>query len=132
MRPTEIRYVSDTSGVCWQRISDLFEAVGWEKSHPEDLEQAFRKSTYVRVAYHQDKIVGVGRTVDDGKYYGMIVDLVVDPAYQGRGIDSTILQQLREEMAGFRIVSLRAARGKHDFYLKHGWKKSESAFHWPG
>lgn len=132
MGPMEIRYASDVSGVCWQRISELFQAVGWEESHPQDLEQAFGRSTYVRVAYDQDKIVGVGRTVDDGKYYGMIVDLVVDPAYQGRGIGSTMLQQLRVEMAGFRVVSLRAAKGKHGFYLKHGWKKSRSAFHWPG
>jgi GNAT superfamily N-acetyltransferase len=97
-----------------------------------DLRQAFEKSTYVRIAYDQDKIVGAGRTVDDGKYYGMIVDLVVDPDYQGQGIGSTILHQLREEMAGFRVIGLRAASGKRDFYLKHGWKKSESAFHWPG
>ena len=127
-----IRYENEVSGVSWERVSELFEAVGWDKSPPENLKQAFEKSTYVRIAYHQDKIVGVGRTVDDGKYYGMIVDLVVEPDYQERGIGSTILEQLRDEMAGFRIISLRAAKGKHGFYLKRGWKKSNSAFHWPG
>ena len=127
----DIDYRSDISEVPWERISELIEAVGWPHRPPRDLKQAFEKSTYVRVAYHQDQIVGFGRTADDGKYYGMVVDLVVSPDFQGRGIGSTILRQLREEMAGFSIVSLVAAPGKKDFYLKRGWKQSTSAFHWP-
>ena len=108
----------------------MFEIVGWGKRPAEDLKRAFEKSTHVRIAYHQEMIVGVGRTVDDGKYYGMVVDLAVDPDYQRKRIGSAILEQLREEMVGFWIISLRAAEGKHDFYLKRGWKRSKSAFHW--
>ena len=107
------------------------EALRWPQRPTGDLKQVFEKSTYIRIAYHRDNIAGFGRTVDDGKYYGMIVDLVVDPDYQGRGIGSTILRQLREEMMGFYNISLTAAQGKQDFYLKRGWKKSSSAFHWP-
>ncbi len=128
----EILYKNKDSGVCWERVSELFEAVGWGRRSPGDLKQAFEKSTYVRIAYHRERIVGVGRTVDDGRYYGMIVDLVVDPDYQRKGIGSTILEQLREEMAGFLIISLTAAPDKYRFYLERGWKRSKSAFHWPG
>ena len=60
----------------------------------------------------------------------MIVDLGVGPVYQGKGIGSTILQQLREEMMDFYIICLTAAPGKPNFYQKRGWKKSGSAFHW--
>ena len=125
-----IDYRSDISQVSWERISELIEAVGWPYRPPGDLQQAFGKSTYVRIAYHQDQIVGFGRTADDGKYYGMIVDLVVAPDFRGRGIGSTILRRLREEMRGFCIISVVAAPGKGDFYLRQGWKQSTSAFHW--
>ena len=106
------------------------EAVGWDQRRPKELRLAFKKSTYVRIAYDGDRIFGIGRTVDDGKSYGMIVDLVVDPDFQNRGIGSKILQELREEMKGYKIISLRSAPGKHDFYLRQGWKKSHSAFSW--
>jgi aralkylamine N-acetyltransferase len=124
-----IQYQADLNGVSWNRISELMEAVGWDQRCPEELRQAFGKSTYVRIAYDGNKIIGFGRTVDDGRYYGMIVDLVVDPEFQGRGIGSKILRELQEEMTGYKIISLRAAPGMQDFYLKQGWKKSKSAFH---
>lgn len=126
----DIRIIDDLSGVCWKRISELIKAVGWPQRSPEDLKNAFEKSTYIRIAYNQDTIVGFGRTVDDDKYYGMIVDLVVAPDFQGKGIGSIILQELKDEMKGFYIIGLMAAPGKHDFYHKQGWKKSNSAFHW--
>ena len=108
------------------------ETVGWDHRLPGDLRTAFEKSTHVRIAYYEDIIVGFGRTVDDGRYYGMIVDLVVDPDFQGGGIGSIMLRELREEMRGYKIVSLRAAPGKQNFYLKRGWRKSNSAFSWKG
>jgi aralkylamine N-acetyltransferase len=125
-----ITYQADLGGVCWRKISELMEDVGWDQRQPEELRLAFERSTYVRIAYDRDRIVGFGRTVDDGKYYGMIVDLVVDPDFQGRGIGSKILRELQEEMQGYKIISLRAAPGKQDFYLKQGWKKSNAAFSW--
>jgi len=127
-----IHLENSSSGICWQRISELIKIVGWPNRTPAELKQAFEKSSYVRIAYHKAKIVGFGRTADDGKYYGMIVDLVVDPAFQGNGIGSTILRELKDEMKGYYIICLTAAPGKMDFYLKYGWKKSDSAFHWPG
>ena len=98
-----IEYHADLRGVSWKRISELMEAVGWDQRQPEELRLAFKKSTYLRIAYDRDRIVGFGRTVDDGKYYGMIVDLVVDPDFQGRGIGSKILRELQEEMQGYKI-----------------------------
>ena len=128
----EIRYETGITDVCWQRVAALIEAVGWPRRPAKALRKAFSNSSCVRLAYHQDKIIGFGRTADDGMYYGMVVDLVVDPEYQRRGIGSEILRQLREEMdnQGFYIMTLVAAPGKEEFYLKQGWIHSKTSFHW--
>jgi GNAT superfamily N-acetyltransferase len=125
----EIRVTLD--GVQWERVSELFELVGWGKRDPLNVSQAFAKSTFVRFAYDGPKLVGFGRTVDDGRYYGLVADLVVDPQYQGRGIGSAMLKQLRDEMAGFEFRTLTAAPGKSEFYVGQGWKRQSSAFIWP-
>ena len=127
----DIRFINNLYGICWHRVSELIVSVGWPYRNPAELKQAFAKSSYIRFAYHNDNLVGFGRTVDDGKYYGMIVDLIVDPAFQGQGIGSTILCDLKAEMKGYYIISLTAAPEKLDFYHNQGWKKSNSAFHWP-
>jgi len=127
----EIHYTTSTEGVTWERVSEVFAAVGWGKRDPAELRQAFERSSFVRFAYDGDKIVGFGRTMDDGRFYGLIVDLVVDPVYQGKGIGSRILRELREAMSGYIFVTLTAAPGKHQFYVKQGWKRQTSAFIWP-
>lgn len=96
-----------------------------------ELRQSFQRSTYVRIAYDNEKIVGFGRTVDDGRYYALIVDLVVDPKYQRKGIATTILKELRDDLDGYVFTSLTATIGKESFYRKQGWKKQTSAFFWP-
>lgn len=126
-----IRYVANLDGVVWERISEIFDAVGWGRRNPTNLQQAFQKSTCVRIAYENEKIVGFGRTVDDGQYYALIVDLLVDPEYQRQGIGTAILQGLKDDLDGYVFTSLTATIGKEAFYQKQGWKEQTSAFFWP-
>lgn len=126
-----ITYSSNLDGVSWPEMAGIFVAVGWGDREPEKIERAFRRSSFVRVAWAGEKIAGFGRTFDDGEFYGSICDLVVAPEYQGRGIGSRILRELREAMRDFRFATLTAAPGKDGFYLKEGWKRQSSAFIWP-
>ncbi len=127
----EIRYSSNIENITWEEIVNLFKAVGWSPRLPDEIEKAFRKSTYVILAYSGNKIVGFGRTVDDGKYYALIVDLVVDPEYQGRGIGTRILNELKDALKGYVFTTLTAAPGKDGFYVQQGWLRQKSAFIWP-
>lgn len=127
----EVTFSCARDGVNWQRLAEIFEQVGWGKLQPEKIEKAFRRSSFVRFAWSEEKLVGFGRTFDDGEFYGTICDLVVAPDYQGRGIGKRILRELQTEMKVFAFMTLTAAPGKHDFYLKEGWKRQSSAFIWP-
>jgi len=127
----EIRYSSNIENIAWGEIVNLFHAVGWTPRLPDEIEKAFRKSTYAIIAYSDNKIVGFGRTVDDGKYYALIVDLVVDPKYQGLGIGTQILKELREALKDYIFTNLTAAPGKDGFYIQQGWLRQKSAYIWP-
>jgi aralkylamine N-acetyltransferase len=72
--------------------------------------------------------VGVGRTLDDGRYYALIVDLAIVPEFQGQGIGSRILAELKDEFSDYLFVTLTAAVGKEEFYSKQGWAHQKSAF----
>ena len=96
-----------------------------------ELKESFQKSSYVRIAYENEKLVGFGRTVDDGRYYALIVDLLVDPEYQRKGIGTAILKELKDDLDGYIFTSLTATIGKESFYQKQGWKEQMSAFFWP-
>lgn len=68
-------------------------------------------------------IIGMGRLIGDGMYY-MMVDIIVEPDYQGKGIGSNIVHKLIEyvhketPVGGRSSIQLIAEKGKEGFYEK--------------
>jgi GNAT superfamily N-acetyltransferase len=126
-----IEFNSNLETVNWQRASELFSLVDWGFRKPEEIQAAFAKSSFIRFAYSDNVLVGFGRTVDDGKYYALIVDLVIHPDFQKKGIGSSILLYLKNSLEKYAFTTLTSAPGKEAFYEKQGWKKQITSFIWP-
>jgi aralkylamine N-acetyltransferase len=125
-----IYYTNSTENINWENVINIFNAVGWQERPAENVKLAFTRSSFVRFAYIDDELAGVGRTVDDGYYYGWIVDLAVLPKHQGKGIGTKILGELERDLQPFLTTMLTAAPGKGGFYEKLGWHKQKSAYIW--
>jgi len=126
-----IRYKSNIEEIDWSQIAGLFASVGWGVRSVESVQKSFQNSSFVRIAFNEDQIIGVGRTVDDGAYYGWVVDLAVLPQFQGNGIGGFILSELENDLKPFITTMLTAAPGKSKFYEKAGWLKQSSAYIFP-
>jgi predicted N-acetyltransferase YhbS len=61
----------------------------------------------------------------------MLVDVVVKPGRQQAGLGREIVTYLREKLDGYKFITLTAAPGKDEFYLKLGWLRQASAMIWP-
>ena len=74
-----------------------------------------------------NRTIAMGRLIGDGIYY-LIVDIVVNPEFQGNGIGSKIIDMLlayvddRTPIGGRSSVQLIAEQGKEEFYIKKGFK----------
>ncbi len=105
----------------------LRESVAWLNFSREQTEKALNNSLYTVVAEDDGKVVGMGRMTGDGLYY-LIVDIVVQPDHQKKGIGSAIIDMMidyvdRETPIGGRSsVQLTAEKGKETFYEKKGFK----------
>jgi GNAT superfamily N-acetyltransferase len=104
-------------------VADLFASVGWGGREPDDVRVAFSRSTFKAFAYDGEELVGLGRAIDDGKFYATIVDVVVQPAYQRRGVGRAIVEDLQSRLSGFLLVTLTAAPEVQPFYARLGWRK---------
>jgi aralkylamine N-acetyltransferase len=118
-----IHMQTNDSGVSWIDVANLFQAVGWGECEPDDLRAAFGKSTYKCFAFDDERLVGFGRTIDDGKYMATVVDMIVHPDYHRRGIGHEIMQNLQSRLKGFLYVTLTAMADVQPFYTKLGWRK---------
>src|ERR1051325_7868418 len=126
-----IRIQTNDSGISWLDVATLFQSVGWGQREPDDLRAAFTKSTFMCFALDGERLVGFGRTIDDGKYMATVVDMIVHPDYQGRGIGRQILHNLQSRLTGFLYVTLTAAPDAMHFYEKLGWRKMTTGMIFP-
>ena len=118
-----IHLQTNDSGICWNESASLFTAVGWGAREPDHLRDAFARSKFKCFALEGARLVVFGRTIDDGRYYATVVDMIVHPDYQTQGIGSQIMQNLQNAMQGFLIITLTAAPEVQPFYNRLGWRK---------
>jgi GNAT superfamily N-acetyltransferase len=102
----------------------LFAAAGWRtRASAERIAGALEAAWHSVVAFEGDRLVGMGHTISDGVIHALVVDVIVDPEWQGRGIGREIMRRLiaRCDEAGIESIQLFAATGKSPFYEKLGF-----------
>ena len=102
-------------------------SVGWNNFSEEQMRGAVNNSLYTVTVTEKEQTVAMGRLIGDGMYF-LVVDIVVRPEYQGRGIGSQMIDRLLEfvteqtPVGGRSSVQLIAEKGKEEFYIKKGFK----------
>ena len=84
-----------------------------------------RKTSYYFISVRQnEKLIGCGRIISDGHIHALIVDMIILPEYQGRGIGKKILEMLVSHCREKGIIDIRlfSAKNKAGFYLKNNFK----------
>ena len=105
----------------------LRESVNWNNFFKEQTEKCLKNTLYSIEVIDDNTIIGMGRLIGDGMYY-MMVDIIVEPSYQGKGIGSNIVNKLIEyvyketPVGGRSSIQLIAEKGKESFYAKLGFK----------
>lgn len=123
--------------LCCEDYCRLRKSVGWTNFSKEQAQTALSNSLYTVAVFENSRAVGMGRLIGDGIYL-IIVDIVVDPAYQGKGIGSKIVSMLIEYATkelpdgGRTSIQLISEKGKEPFYEKQGFKRIPNDFCGPG
>jgi len=112
---------------------ELFNTTGWNDEYQFnrlDLRNAIDNSWSAISAYHKEKLVGFGRVISDGIHHAFIVDMIIHPEYQRKGIGGLILEKLLKKCKNYNIrdIQLFSAEDKFKFYERYNFKKrSENA-----
>ncbi|MCP4418001.1 MAG: GNAT family N-acetyltransferase [Chloroflexi bacterium] len=106
----------------------LFDSTGWNAGYKftiEELNVAIENSWHSISAYMGESLIGYGRIISDGIHHALIVDLIISPEYQGKGIGSALLRRLLKKCTENKIrdIQLFAAKDKYKFYEKFGFEK---------
>ncbi|MFA6514376.1 MAG: GNAT family N-acetyltransferase [Patescibacteria group bacterium] len=103
----------------WEQINALRFSVGWcTKRGEEKWREILDKSSFVYSVYDKDKMVGMGRIVEDG-IFCMFYDIVVHKDYQSQGIGKMIMNNLLAFTADkkYSSISLFVDPNNRDFLI---------------
>lgn len=111
-----------------KKFLGLFLTTGWNDSYnlsEKELENALKNSWYTYSAYDGDRLIGFGRLISDGIIHALILDLIILPEYQSKGLGKKILEQLVNKCKTYQIrdIQLFSAKDKAGFYEKSGFTR---------
>jgi GNAT superfamily N-acetyltransferase len=105
---------------------ELFLTTDWNEKYRLDADElltAIKNSWYAISAYDNGRLVGFGRIICDGVVHALILDMIVHPSYERRGIGTLILDRLKKKCRehNIRDIQLFCAKNKAAFYKKNGF-----------
>ena len=99
----------------------------------EHVKRALDRSDFITAATVNNVAVGMARIIEDGTQV-LVMDVVVDPEYQGNGIGRALMEQIRAYIESTdydrMIVNLITDETKIAFYEKLGYQKEEGMRLW--
>jgi len=104
-------------------LRDLFLSVEWSSGHyPERLVIAMKNSGSVFTAWDNDKLVGLINALDDRIMTVYVPYLLVNPAYQGKGIGKELIRLTAEKYKDYLRIVLVAYDKEIGFYQNCGFE----------
>lgn len=118
----------DTHEFTAAELERLFLSVEWSSGHfPDKLKAAMKGFKTVFSAYDGDTLVGMICVMDDGVMNAYVHYLLVDPAYQGKGIGRTLVDMVKEKYKDYLRIAVIGYDAELSFYEHCGFVKSEDA-----
>ena len=122
-----LRFTETLEGVDFARLNTvLSQAFGGKERDAGITRETFENSPLVSFAFDGDKLVGCARAESDGVAQGLILNVAVDPEYQGLHIGQEVVDRLAARMKGQNLF-LNTHPGGVGFYNRRGYRRNKTA-----
>ncbi|MEQ1656411.1 MAG: GNAT family N-acetyltransferase [Nitrospira sp.] len=109
-----------------EQLLTLFQQAPWAKGRTLNAARDMLRHTDVAVcAWDGDHLVGFGRVLTDFVYRATIWDVIVDEAYQKRGIGAEIVQRILHHPRLKKVELFWLCTRRPGFYEKLGFSSKE-------
>lgn len=117
---------ADGTDISPQHLLRLYQQAPWAKGRTIEEAKAMLKQTDEAVtAWDGARLVGFGRVLTDYVYRASIWDVIVDKAYQGRGIGTDLVNRILRHPRLKRVELFWLCTRMPGFYEKLGFSAKE-------
>lgn len=118
-------YSDQAEGADYRRINALLEKAFGGKRDEQVTKDTFSKSQYVQYACDNKTLIGCARAISDG-VHALMLNVAVDPEYQGLHIGWNLVDKLAHQMKG-QTIFLNTHPGGVGFYNQKGFRRNKTA-----
>jgi len=109
---------------------NLFQTTGWYEGIYIDeykIETILKNSWFMVSVYNKDQLIGFGRIISDLCLHALILDVIIIPEFQRKGIGTKIMDILLDKCLKEEIIDIQlfCAMGIEGFYKKLGFEKRD-------
>jgi predicted GNAT family acetyltransferase len=118
---TRVTFDMTTEGIDWGDAKANLAADDFDNGRsPAALRRSFENSQHVAFARDGSRVVGMARMLSDGVCNAYVVDVWTHSGYRRRGVASTLMRMLAEEVPG-QHIGLQTDDAQ-DFYGSLGYR----------
>lgn len=92
------------------------------------LEAMLQHANLICIAWDEEKLIGIARSITDFEYCCYLSDLAVDVDYQRRGIGKELIRLTQSRLGPLAKIILLAAPNAVDYYRRIGFERHDSAW----
>ena len=119
-----------------EQLENLCSQVGWSPRPLDRVKQSLENSFCYVTAWHKNKekerLIGFARAISDRAFHAVLLDIVVDPQFQNRGVGKAIVKTLVEQLSKAKVGDITLIASPHiaDFYHKLGFVSQPNNLQW--
>src|SRR4051812_41263783 len=99
-----VQFQRDLSGVNWDELAGIYSKCFGMKGSADEVRAEFEGSDYVCIAMADGRAIGGGHAISDGVRDGAIYGVAVDPEWRNRGVGTSIVQELLNDLKNVSVV----------------------------
>ena len=104
-------------------LKNLFLSVDWSSgNYPVKLVAAMKNSGTVFTAWDDNELIGLINALDDGSMTAYVHYLLINPAYQGKGIGKELVRLITERYKDYLRIVIIAYDEERGFYEHCGFE----------
>ena len=127
----DLSFSESIQGVDFGRLNTVLSlAFGGRERNAAVTRETFENSPYVEFAFDGKKLIGCARAESDRVSQGLILNVAIDPDYQGIHLGQEIVDRLAAQMPGQNLF-LNTHPGGVGFYNRKGFRRNKTAILYP-
>lgn len=121
----EYIFTDNSKGIKLNEVYNLLRQSHWAKNQPPEITAIAIETSLCFAIYHNNIQIGFARVLSDYSVFSLILDIIIDEQYRGRGLGRKLLELINNHPSIKDTTKVLWTKDTQKLYLKCGFKEED-------